>query len=100
MSKKRTQPPGFCTDCSESLEEFCFSPESGNLDMLRAAALRCTASGVRRGRVCAKLFIAEDEQVASLLLNRGKRTSPKKRERLRQVLLEKIRDEIARDADR
>jgi hypothetical protein len=98
MKKKRTfSQPLFCTQCSENLEEFCFSPKLGNLDLLRAAALRCTATGVRRGRVCAKLFIAEDERLATMLLNPGKRSSPRTRERLRRVILKKIRDEAGRE---
>jgi hypothetical protein len=95
--KQKSLPPVFCTECNEVLEEFCFSPEAANLDRLRAAALRCSVTGTKQGRICAKVFIAEDARFSRLFDHPRRRPSPQARRQLHQAILKKIREEAGRD---
>lgn len=56
--------PLFCTACGEKLDDFCFSPDAQDLEALRAHAFLCRLEGRHNGRMCAKLYIADDSHPA------------------------------------
>jgi hypothetical protein len=47
-----------CTRCAEDLENFCFSPQSYDLESLKKRFEECRLKGIASGEICAKLFIA------------------------------------------
>lgn len=53
----------FCTACGESLENFCFSVESRDVEAVRKNMEKCKKNGKFSGDVCAKYFIARREEL-------------------------------------
>ena len=58
VSKKKTWPEDFCTECGDSLEDFCFSPTANDLEAVRKMFASCKKKHKFTGGHCAKLFIA------------------------------------------
>ncbi len=58
----------FCTDCETDLENFCFSFEINNLDVLKKKVEHCRLNGRLDGTFCAKLFIASSYTLDSMWL--------------------------------
>jgi hypothetical protein len=72
MTKNQStgQPPPqkeiFCTECSASLENYCFSEGVDNPEAIKKTLAQCKKSGKFAGEFCAKLFISNPERLDSL----------------------------------
>jgi hypothetical protein len=49
----------YCTECGEKLENFCFSPDVGDLGAVQRRHEECKKVGKFKGDLCSRLFIAE-----------------------------------------
>ncbi len=89
--KKRAQVKLFCTACGEELDYFAFSPLVKRLDAVKKGAANCTRTGKKKGRMCAKQFIA-DPNALSLTFRPKKLTSTGKdhMQSLKSSILKKI----------
>ncbi len=56
----------FCTECSMTLENYCFSEGVNNAEAIRKTLAQCKKSGKFAGQFCAKLFISDSETLDSL----------------------------------
>lgn len=51
----------FCTECGETIENFCLSHGADDLHAIRKTLAQCKRSGRFTGDFCSKLFIAHPE---------------------------------------
>ena len=56
----------FCTECGETIENFCFSNAANDIEAIKKNLAQCKKSGKIAGNFCAKLFIVDDEGLDSL----------------------------------
>ena len=50
----------FCTECNETLDDFCFDDEAMNKNAVKKKHLQCVKSGKFNGEFCSKIFISSD----------------------------------------
>jgi len=48
----------FCTECDAELQNFCFSEDIIDIDIIKKIHARCKETGRFKGDVCSKLYIA------------------------------------------
>jgi hypothetical protein len=53
------EKPIYCTECGDKLENFCFSEDADNLEMVRKHHQQCKKVDRFKGDQCSRLFIAE-----------------------------------------
>ncbi|MBI4811373.1 MAG: hypothetical protein HY800_08050 [Ignavibacteriales bacterium] len=51
--------PIYCTECGDKLEDFCFSEDAKNLEVIRKHHEVCKKVKRFKGDQCSRLFIAE-----------------------------------------
>jgi len=61
---KRATKTLFCTACGEQLDVYAFAAEAKNPRKARESSARCERIGKKRGRMCAKQFIADPNSLS------------------------------------
>ena len=56
----------FCTECENELEKFGYDPDEIDLTKVRSRFNNCVKIGKFKGDICARLFIAHDEDLSGL----------------------------------
>lgn len=56
----------FCTKCQAELDNLSLEPENLNLAKVKARFKNCVKTGKFEGDLCAKVFIAQDNQFIDL----------------------------------
>ncbi|MBA4312124.1 MAG: hypothetical protein C0417_05800 [Chlorobiaceae bacterium] len=58
-NKKNNSSNRYCTECGETLDDYCFSKDVNNIEAIKQHHEQCKKTKKFNGDVCSRLFIAE-----------------------------------------
>jgi len=83
----------FCTGCGEELENFCFNPESDNIDDIHKHVNECKDVGRTNGTYCSRLFIAE-QGLFEIAIDATQQQTAENIEEVRSKVVEELRKRL------